>query len=355
MKRLAALLFVVILVVAACGSAEDDGATGASTGGGASDGATSTATTTAMDVTPTATATDLPGGEGETDDNGRAELNPDATEADPQTRDSAYPNPTATPTLAPGVPTASPTATIDFDPAALPDFPPLPEITSCEQAADLAIEGLQIWLDAIGLVPEEAIWDESLMPEPFAAFIDEWDSQMGQIESGANALGCTDAQMETLMFAGIGQLEARNPNAEVVLEMLQAMANEEPFDPDAPVTPPDDTATATPYVPTELEWDIATCEDVADFFIVRIQVLLDDLADVGLDEFTGDEAPPVMEAFETDLERLEEISDELGCTDEELNTLAAERVDQLTAEGPVAELLLQGIFDAATAGELFYE
>ncbi len=99
--------------------------------------------------------------------------------------------------------------------------------------------------------------------------------------------------------------------------------------------------------------DAETCEDVGDIFIDEMQVLLDGLSDVELSEFTGDEQPEAMTNFETAVDEISTKSDEIGCTDEEIQTILEDNVDELEADGPVAELLLQGFQEGIESGEIF--
>ena len=46
------------------------------------------------------------------------------------------------------------------------------------------------------------------------------------------------------------------------------------------------------------DWDVESCEEMADLYIARLQVLLDEMADADLSEFTGDAQPESMRTFQ---------------------------------------------------------
>jgi hypothetical protein len=357
-KHLVILVAALMLVVAACGDSNDDGSATPDNGAGAAAEATGTPQVVQPTQTPTAPSATPTATEPEREQRVEQVIGDDAPGS--PTAGTPTLEPTATPTARDSTPTASPTSTptVAAEEASLPELPPLPplpELMSCEHAADLAIERVQIWLDAMGVLPEGADLEETPMPQAFADFMKEFDAQMSAIESGAYALGCTDDQMQALILERLDQLEANNPTAAIILaEIVQGIAPEE-GDP-RPTATPDPTAvpqpTATPR-PIVLDWDIQTCEEVADFFIDRVQQLLYDLDDMELADLTGEEPPEPIESFEQDMERLSTISDELACGSDELNRLVAERLDQLVARGVVSQLLLEAITEAVADGEIF--
>lgn len=84
--------------------------------------------------------------------------------------------------------------------------------------------------------------------------------------------------------------------------------------------------------------DADTCEQVMDVAMLEIQNLLDAASDMDLTELASSEE---FTEFQTEFETLGAKSDELECSDEEMEALYNEGVDDLTAEGPVAEELLE--------------
>lgn len=84
--------------------------------------------------------------------------------------------------------------------------------------------------------------------------------------------------------------------------------------------------------------DAETCEQVMDVAMIEIQALLDAASDMELTELATSQE---FTDFQTEFEALDVKSQELNCSDEEMETLYNERVDDLTAEGPVAEDLLE--------------
>lgn len=97
--------------------------------------------------------------------------------------------------------------------------------------------------------------------------------------------------------------------------------------------------------------DAESCEDVADLSIDMMQDMLDELSDMTMADFSNSEEPPeALQEFESDSEELQNKADELGCSSEEMQSLLQERTDQLEAEGPIAEMILQqlqegGVFE----------
>ncbi len=96
-----------------------------------------------------------------------------------------------------------------------------------------------------------------------------------------------------------------------------------------------------------------SCDDLVDAGIDLIQDVLDELSDLDLSdiEALGDEPPEALDDLETRGEELQTRADELGCTDEELQQGLIDNIDQLEADGPFAELILQGLRDDPTIFE----
>jgi hypothetical protein len=101
--------------------------------------------------------------------------------------------------------------------------------------------------------------------------------------------------------------------------------------------------------------DAETCDEVAALFVDEMQVLLDELSDMSLSDFQSstDEQPEAMTNFETRTEEIGNRGDELGCTDEDLAGYLEDNIDDLEADGPVPELLLQFLREGVESGEIF--
>ena len=89
--------------------------------------------------------------------------------------------------------------------------------------------------------------------------------------------------------------------------------------------------------------DAETCEQLADYAIGEVQVMLDGLSDMTLAELQSGDTPEPVTDFEDQGDELQAKADELGCEEQEFLGMLDERVDQLEAEGPVAELLLEAL------------
>lgn len=99
--------------------------------------------------------------------------------------------------------------------------------------------------------------------------------------------------------------------------------------------------------------DADSCEDVGDWFIDEMQVLLDELSDMNAEDIAGGEPPEALTTFEANIEELGEKSEELDCSDEEMTQILEDRVDELEAEGPLAQEILAGFEESIESGELF--
>ena len=99
--------------------------------------------------------------------------------------------------------------------------------------------------------------------------------------------------------------------------------------------------------------DAETCDDIGNVFLDETQTLLDELSDMDLADFTGDEEPEAMTNFQASIDEISAKSDEIGCSDEEIAEFLSDNIDELEAEGPVAELLLEGLREGIQSGEIF--
>ena len=96
----------------------------------------------------------------------------------------------------------------------------------------------------------------------------------------------------------------------------------------------------------------ATCEDVADQGIAAFQEVIDLIDVMTLEEAAamGDEEPAFISDMEQRFEELEAQADSLGCSDAEMEELFVARLDNLTADGFLGQLMIeefknQGVFE----------
>lgn len=89
--------------------------------------------------------------------------------------------------------------------------------------------------------------------------------------------------------------------------------------------------------------DATSCEQVADAFVPLMQEVLDAVADLTMADLMSEDTPEPLVDFEGRMEELGAKSEELNCTDEEMTALLADRIDELEAEGPVGEFLLEAL------------
>lgn len=87
--------------------------------------------------------------------------------------------------------------------------------------------------------------------------------------------------------------------------------------------------------------DATNCEQVVDAFMPILQDLLNSMSDLTMADLMSDTPPEPLADFEQRLDEVGNKSDELNCSDAEMASLLNNRVDDLTAEGPVAEFLLE--------------
>lgn len=91
-----------------------------------------------------------------------------------------------------------------------------------------------------------------------------------------------------------------------------------------------------------------TCEDIADVTIDLMQVLIDDVeqevGDMTVEELnaTGGDLPSV-EQFEEEATKINERAVELQCSQATIETLVAERVDQLEASTAIGQFMIDAI------------
>jgi hypothetical protein len=230
-----------------------------------------------------------------------------------------------------------------------PVFTPLPEIVSCEQAVDLWLETVQLWLDGLAVVPVEVFEEGASPPRGFESFTDEMGERMTAIEEQALPLGCVTEELEVQALGRIDSLVANNAAAEYVLVLLRAEAAASQGEP-----------TATPEsteIEVEVKWTIASCVDAAEVFIDRTQaLLLDTLAGMTIAEIEAlgeEDAPESIARFIQEFEQIRSSFLEIGCTEEDVTVLIGERIDQLAPQGEAAEELVMSLREAVADNALF--
>jgi hypothetical protein len=93
-----------------------------------------------------------------------------------------------------------------------------------------------------------------------------------------------------------------------------------------------------------------TCDEVADETVKLMQGLIDnveeELGDMSVEQLiaSGEELPSV-ERFEEDAETIDERAEELGCTQTEIQNGVAARANQLEADTPIGQFLIEAIRD----------
>jgi hypothetical protein len=338
MKRLLGLSLALLLVLAACGDLDMEPTANP----------TATEQEAGSDSTPTVQV--QPGSTIDVvallDFSGQASNEPaDGSDPSASPTSEAMPADGATPTT----PIIEITQTHeDLEIEYFPHFVSLPEIVSCEQAVDLWLETLQIWLNGLDIVPVEVIEEGTRPPRGFERFTDQMGERMIAIEEQALQLGCVTDELELAALARIASLVANNSTAEYVLVLLRAEAEANHVE-----------STATPEATeVEVEWTIARCVDAAEVFIDRTQVLLlDTLAGMTVAELEAieddEDAPEPILRFMGEFELIHMKFLEISCSEEEVTALVGERVDRLVPQGEAAEEVVRSLREAIAEGELF--
>ena len=89
---------------------------------------------------------------------------------------------------------------------------------SCESVADDAIDVIQEVIDEMDALSLEEI--ASMEEEPQA--LQDMERRAEELQDQANDLGCTDAEMETLLNARAGDLTANGMFGELLVDELQS-------------------------------------------------------------------------------------------------------------------------------------
>ena len=355
MTRLLPLLLIALLVIAACGGSASESTPAPTEPEQGEIAASPTPTPDPMpSPTPEPSPTEPNGPAGGSDGDERETDASEQEESEGQRTPEAGSGPSPTRTLADPVatPEPSPTPTPPGPiPVVYPTFPPVPEIATCEQAADLTIDSIQVWLDALGMLPTDAFsetfFEDGDVPEVFDAFAEQLDIQMGEIVTQTEALGCTDAQMEALIIERIDQLTANNPNAELFLE---ALLDSLPA-PDPSATPDGNVEPTEEFINVPFD----TCEQAADIFIELMQNLVFDVvADWTVEDLnSGAEPTAAVQIFIDETDRLRDQFMSIGCSEVQVTALVGERLDRLVVTGEAGQEIFAALEDSIAEGNLF--
>lgn len=87
-----------------------------------------------------------------------------------------------------------------------------------------------------------------------------------------------------------------------------------------------------------------SCEAVADEGIAVVQDVINEVDEMSLEDVMamGDEDPDFIIEMEKKFEELQDQADSLGCSDAEMEELFADRMGDLTADGEIGQLMLDG-------------
>ena len=99
-----------------------------------------------------------------------------------------------------------------------------------------------------------------------------------------------------------------------------------------------------------------SCEGIADAGIAMIQDVIDEIDGMTLEEqiaLGGEEEPEMFQNLETRGQELETRAEEVGCSDEQMAGLVADRLGNLSSSSDFGTLVLETVKAQAEAGDLF--
>lgn len=96
--------------------------------------------------------------------------------------------------------------------------------------------------------------------------------------------------------------------------------------------------------------DADSCEGVADEAIGVFQGLIDEIDGMSAADLGNATELPGLAKLEADMEALGEKSEQLGCSDAEMEGLFQDRVGTLTAKTAFGEVMLEGFKEGAAGG-----
>jgi hypothetical protein len=96
--------------------------------------------------------------------------------------------------------------------------------------------------------------------------------------------------------------------------------------------------------------DANSCEGVADEAIGLFQGLIDEIDGMSAADLGNATELPALTELESDMEALGEKSEQLGCSDAEMEELFQDRVGTLTAKTAFGEVMLEGFKEGAEGG-----
>lgn len=87
--------------------------------------------------------------------------------------------------------------------------------------------------------------------------------------------------------------------------------------------------------------DAETCEEVADYFADVGQDFINDAEDAGTAALLAGPDSEIFQEYQPQWEEAFQKAQELGCSEEEMQTLLNDRYDELEVDGPVGEAILE--------------
>ncbi|HEX2282439.1 MAG TPA: hypothetical protein VHG52_11840, partial [Thermomicrobiales bacterium] len=87
--------------------------------------------------------------------------------------------------------------------------------------------------------------------------------------------------------------------------------------------------------------DAETCEEAADAFAAVAQNFINDAEEAGMQALMAGPDSELFQEYTPQLEEAQAKAEELGCDEEEMRALLAERVDDLETDGPVGETIVE--------------
>ncbi len=87
--------------------------------------------------------------------------------------------------------------------------------------------------------------------------------------------------------------------------------------------------------------DATNCDELVSSGLALFQDVLDAMSGLSLADLASEEEPAALQDLESRGEELDQRASELGCDEDELSADLLDRIDELDAEGEVAEFFLE--------------
>ena len=211
-------------------------------------------------------------------------------------------------------------------------------IGTCEELADASIVSTQNLIDEVDSMSIEE--QNALLGNSNSEVLAAYGLVRASLEGRATVLGCANTEMERLVLQRVGSLSSTSDVGQLLVDSMSGLAETEV-----------DAAVLEGFSFTQVALaDLVTCDQVADTGVRWTEDLLDFVDGLTVAQqqaMSGREQPAVFAELGTLTATLSGRASELGCDDETIRRLSAERMGGLTAESAYGRVLLGFFVDAA--------